>query len=450
MDDLPVELLSYIFLFLYKDPSIPRAKDDFQNSHKLHSTTTVCKRWKDAIEMEPALWTDIWLGHSPAQLHRAALNKWLKYVAVQLDRSGKLPINLDIMVEFVELEDAFSVLKQHLPRCRRLDLRAARRNDGTDHPWFNKFSMVRELLHFPFPVMKFLTIDNIAYGMAETGDEDHGGMVLVDAPNLVSLTSRDPSLKTLVKYSLLPPFFHSSLTNLSICGSWGDGPFDLPPDKLSLPSLKTLRLENTDHLWQFLSALSIPHLEDFIIVCDLANWPSTEELPVNTSAMMHLRRLEWHTTPVAEREAPSLLRLFQSSPNLVSFSYITDDVEHGRFRAFLAESEQDGDVDLLAIYNMLLEQEGTRVMLCPKLRRLCLPSVSLDDMARLIELRPALEYISLQSRITGDTVVVGSREKWRTKIDQMRWIKSRVEFEFPTLRLRPGLPQEEDIAWSPE
>lgn len=450
--DLPFEILSYIFLLLYTDPSVPRAKDDFENTHKLVSAMTACKRWKHVVESSPALWTDIWLGHSPPH-HTPTINQWLECVEIQVNRSGNLPLNLNIMVECVALDDVLHILNPHLPRCRWLGLRGPGTKDAdrnselsVDTTW----SAIHKLLYSPFPALKFLSIDHLEPNrVVEMGSADTDRFVFIDAPNLISITSCCPSLKAIVKCSHPPPLGHPSLQDLSLCGSWIDDPFIIPPDKLDIPNLKTLRLESTDYLWQLLSALCIPHLENLTIVCDLAYWPSAEELPINVSPMAHLQRLEWRTYSAAGNEEPSLHCLLRHSSNLVSFAYISN-VDYEDPSAWT--EDPDAFTNIAMVLNILSEHETATATekLCPNLRSLHLVSMSLDNVVTLIELRPTLERISLQFRKTEDVIVTGPRQRWRMTVNRMRWIKSRVEFEYPTLQLPTEFQQEEDVAWKPE
>ncbi|KAG9036893.1 hypothetical protein FS837_001575 [Tulasnella sp. UAMH 9824] len=451
--DLPFEILSYIFLLLYTDPSVPRAQDDFENTHKLLSVMTVCKRWKHVVASSPTLWTDIWLGHSPPH-QRTTINRWMEYVEVQVNRSGNLPLNLNIMVECVALDDALRILSPHLSRCRWLGLRGPSDKDA-DQDKCSKLSKlsvdttssaIHKLLSSPFPTLKFLSIDHFdANRIVEMGNANSTRFIFIDAPNLISITSRCPYLKAVVKCSHPPPLGYSSLQDLSLCGSWLDDPFIIPPDKFDIPSLKTLRIESTDFLWQLLSALWIPNLENLAIVCDLAYWPPASELPINISPMKHLRRLEWHTYSTADNEEPSLEYLLRHSSNLVSFAYITNvDYEESWPESL------DGFSNIAMVLKLLSKYEAATARLCPNLCSLHLVSINLDNVVTLIDLRPALERISLQFRKIGDVIVTGSRSSWSMIVGQMRWIKSRVEFEYPTLKLPIGLEQEEDVAWNPE
>ncbi|KAG8917083.1 hypothetical protein FRC01_002673 [Tulasnella sp. 417] len=450
---LPFELLSYILLLLYKDPSIPRAEDDFENTHKLQPAMMVCKRWKHVVERSPVLWTDMWLGHSPRRLGTTVYHEWLESVEVQINRSGKLPLNLNIMVECVMLDGVLRVLKPHLSRCRWLGLRGSS-DEAAAQDKCSKLcvdttpSVIHRLLSSPFPALNFLSIDDfIPYRIVETDDGDTDRFVFIDAPNLISITSRCPHLKAMVKSLDPSAFTHPSLQDLSLCGSWSDNPFVIPTDIFNLPNLKNLRLENTDYLWQLLSALSTPYLENLVVACGLAYWPPASELPFNASTMMHLRRLEWHTSSNAECEAPSLRCLLRHSPSLISFAYICDtDYEDPRAWA----RNRSGPEEIDEVLNILFEKEVEESKLCPNLRSLSFVFMSLDNVVGLIELWPALERISIQARETKDVVITGSREEWRIKVDQMKWIRSRVEFVFPTLELPTSLLQEENIAWDPD
>lgn len=416
---------------------------------------TVCKRWRHIVETTPALWTDIWLGHSPRP-QRTTINQWLEYVEVQLNRSGNLPLNLNIMVECVVLEDALRVLNPHLSRCCWLGLRGPSEKDA-DQVKCSKLSVhttlsaIHILLSSPFPALKFLSVDDIStWRLVRTDNDDLNRFVFVNAPNLISITSRCSALKVIVKCSHPPPFTPPSLQDLSLRGSWDDDPLIIPSDKLNLPNLKTLSLQTMDYVWQFLSALCAPQLENLVISCSLAYWPSAGELPTNISPLTHLRRLEWHTYSDSAGEEASLHCLFRHSTSLVSFAYIFDADLEGPSEWAGSAGSGSGDANIGAILNILFEQGTATAMLCPNLRSICFPSLNLDNVVRLIELRPALERISLQVRKTKDVIVTGAREEWRIKVDQMRWIKSQVEFVFPTLELSIGLQQEDDVVWDPE
>ncbi|KAG8902124.1 hypothetical protein FRC00_001565 [Tulasnella sp. 408] len=413
---------------------------------------TVCKRWKHVAEGSPALWTDIWLGHSPPR-QRTTINQWLEYVEVQVNRSGNLPLNLNIIVGCVVLDDALRILSPHLSRCRWLGLRGPSGKDADQNKYLKlsvgtTSSAIHRLLSSPFPALKSLSIDRLYDNPIEEMERTNTArFVFVDAPNLVSITSRCPYLKAIVKCSHPPPLGRSSLQDLSLRGSWIDDPFIIPPDKLELPSLKTLRLESTDYLWQLLSALCIPQLEKLTILCGLAYWPSADELPINVSPMAHLRSLEWRTYSAAGNEEPSLYCLLRHSSNLISFAYVCN-VDSEDPNAWTGNP--DGCANIAMILNILSKHETETAKLCPNLRSLHLVSMSLDSVVTLIKLRPTLERISLQFRKTEDVIVTGPKERWRMTVDKMRWIKSRVEFEYPTLELPPGFQQEEDVAWNPK
>ncbi|KAG8895564.1 hypothetical protein FRC01_012312 [Tulasnella sp. 417] len=415
----------------------------------------VCKRWKHVVEGSPVLWTDIWLGHSPRRQGTTMYQEWLESVEVQINKSGKLPLNLNIMVECVMLDGVLRVLKPHLSRCRWLGLqvsseKAADQSKCSRLSVYNTSSAIHKLLSSHFPALKFLSIGDIGTSrIVKRGNDGNvtDAFVFVNAPNLISITSRCPNFKTMVERSHPPGFTHSSLKELSLCGSWSDEPFVIPPNKFNLPHLKNLRLESTDYFWQMLSALDTPCLENLVIVCELADWPLVSELPINVSTMVHLRRLEWHTFSDAEYEEPSLRCLLRQSPSLDSFAYICDAnfEDPGDWAG-----NRSGEGEIKAVLNILFEEEAAAAKLCPNLRNLSFVFMSLDNVAGLIELRPALEHISIQARKAEDVIVTGSKDEWMIKVDQVRWIKSRVEFVFPILELPTGLLQEENVAWDPE
>ncbi|KAG8924805.1 hypothetical protein FRC00_004702 [Tulasnella sp. 408] len=108
-----------------------------------------------------------------------------------------------------------------------------------------------------------------------------------------------------------------------------------------------------------------------------------------------------------------------------------------------------GDVDdvILALSGLLGERPPR---LCPRLNRLRLACASYEHVRELVLLRPALEFVSVQYRKPGDDVVQ-SKAIWREKVDVIRWIRSKVEFELERTEVAvgPGMEEEEGVLWDP-
>ncbi|KAG8912616.1 hypothetical protein FRC01_004994 [Tulasnella sp. 417] len=416
---LPIELLCPIFLYLYKDPA-KHATNGLRNTHKLTFIMLVCKHWKDIVECTPTLWTDIWLGRGPVLTD--ARDGWITRLEALFERSGTIPLNLTITLGFVDLEDARKVLLHHLPRCQTLVLQPSEVHTDwalSTKRLHQRVSTVHDILSSPFPILQKILIDPI-YLKVET---NYGGPLQLDAPNLRFLSSYSPHIIPFVKAYGSPPA-HDCLESFSIVGGWGNVMEMLPLTRVALPGLRSLSLTQTEDLWNILQVLETPNLECLVVDCGLADWP--EEVNTPTPVLNKLRKLSWYTDPDATDEGANIHHLLQHCPNIESFSYL---------------SNEDADVLLLALPDPLTETRDGSPRLCPKLRRLHLAYASFEQVRELVLIRPALEYVSLQRRKPEDTVT-RSQAVWHEKVDLVRWIRSKVEFEFDRDRKYVGVPSD--------
>ncbi|KAG9029442.1 hypothetical protein FS837_003563 [Tulasnella sp. UAMH 9824] len=420
---LPIELLSSIFLYLYRDQSISRATDDLHNTHKLAFIMLVCKHWKAIVECNPTLWTDIWLGRRPQHVDA---RDWVGWLETLFKRSRTMPLALTILVSFVDLEDAGQVLLQHLPRCETLVIQLP---EG------------HRILSCPFPILRTIFIS----GYDSRYESDYRGPLLLDAPNLRSLSSSTIHIIPFVKAHGTPPT-HGSLESFSINGGWDNMMGKLPLARVSLPSLKSLSLAYTDDLWDILPKLDTPNLESLFVNCGLAEW--SQQVGSPTPVLCNLRELTWYSHSDAMNEIPNLRHLLQHCPNIECFIYNCHLGSANSKQEYLLR--EDADDLALALSESLDETHESTPRLCPRLRRLQLACASFEQVRDLALMRPALEYVSLQFREPGE-VVTQSMTAWREKVDLVRWIRSKVEFKFEMDGVAVGsdLQEEEGVFWDP-
>ncbi|KIO18399.1 hypothetical protein M407DRAFT_31949 [Tulasnella calospora MUT 4182] len=443
---LPPEIFTDIFLHLHSDPSIPRAADDLRNTHKLTFVMLVCKGWKDIVEVAPILWTDIWLGWCPPYLRNEGTGQWSDYIKARFARSGTLPLNLTIMVEQVNLEELSSLLLPHISRCKKLALRALKAETmWTPNFQANTTSVIHHILSSPLPTLQTIIVERLALRQGSDGPCDP---LELDAPNLREIATLSSDIIPFVKPRLPLLSTHNSLERLSISPDWENILPHLPYDLISLPNLKFLYVAYTDHLWNLLQVIETPNLEHFVVNCDYANWP--EEVDTVIPVMSNLRELEWYTDPGAVYEQPTLHHLLQHCPNISSFSYICNEGSAGAFQEDLEAGELDDP--LLALSILLHETQHGTLEFCPQLRRLRIVCASFEQVRDLILLRPMLEHVSMQYRIPGDDIVASSSEyEWLARVNMVRWIRSKIKFEFPTDVGPSGLDlrEEEGVFWGP-
>ncbi|KAG8959217.1 hypothetical protein FRC00_001829 [Tulasnella sp. 408] len=438
---LPVELLDSIFLFLYRDQSIPRTTDDLRNTHKLAFIMLVCKDWKNAVECSPALWTDIWLDRGPK--HVDAKDGWVGSLETLFKRSRTMPLDLTILVSLIDLEYASPILLQHLPRCETLVIQLQQPKGQIDcmTPRRLKACAVHRILSCPFPILQNMAIG----GYSPLYEWDQQGPLLLDAPNLRSLSSSTYRIIPFVKSHGSPPA-HDSLECFSINGGWQNVMEKLPLATISLPKLKSLSLEDTDDLWDILQKLDTPNLESLIVGCGPADW--SEEVDSPTSVLRNLHELTWYTDWDTTNETPNLRHLLQHCPNIEYFKYNCYTGSAPDQEEYLLPEEADNLV--LALSESLDETYNSSPRFCPRLRHLHLACASFEQVRDLVLMRPALEYVGLQCRKPGQ-VVIRSKTVWREKVDLVRWIRSKVEFEFETDGVAVGLDLqgEEGVFWNP-
>ncbi|KAG8899427.1 hypothetical protein FRC01_010557 [Tulasnella sp. 417] len=441
---LPPELLAEIFLHLYKDASIPRADHDLHNTHKLTFVMLVCNAWRDIVERAPTLWTDIWLGRCPLYIGNKNTRQWLDYIKARFARSGSLPLNLTIMITYLDLVNFSQLLLQHISRCKILALRGA--EDGTKWtPVFpsNTPSVIHRILSFPLPALQMIAIGEFVLHQASA----ECGPLELDAPNLRDITTRSPDIIPFVKPQLPHISTHNSLERLSASSGWEYLILHLPRDRLSLPNLKFLSVVYTDHLWNLLQVIDTPNIEHFVVKCGIADWP--EEVDTVIPVMSNLRELEWYTDPNAEYEQPSLHHLLQHCPNLTSLSYICNEDSAESLQVHLRASNVDEPV--LASFVLLHHMQAGIPLFCPELRRLHIACSSFKQVLDLVLLRPTLEYVSMQFRFPSEIIVQGSEDDWHATVEVVRHIRSHIQFEFPTnvSAASPDLLEEEGVFWDP-
>ncbi|KAG9036246.1 hypothetical protein FS837_001725 [Tulasnella sp. UAMH 9824] len=404
---LPPELLIDIFLHLYKDPSVPRAKHDLHNTHKLTFIMLVCKSWKDIVEGAPILWTDIWLGRCPQYIGAENTGQWLDFITTRFGRSGKLLLNLTIMAAYVDLAVTSRLLLQHMPRCKALALRVP---EDEEERWKIRFqsntsTVLHRILSSPLLALQSIVIEDFAFNQEW---EYQWWALMLDAPNLRDLTSLSPSI---------------------------------------IP-LKFLSVTYCDHLWDVLRIIDTPNLEHFVVECGLADWP--EEVDTVIPIMNDLRELEWYTDPEATDEPATLRHLLHHCPNITSLSYICNEAAGESLQKCLVRGTLGGPI--LSFPTLLSETGGGSVRWCPELRRLRIACASFERVRELVLSRPMLEHISMQYRMPVDDIVIGAEDEWREMVDMVRWIRSKVQFEFPTnVEMDAGLElrEEEGVFWDP-
>ncbi|KAG8964624.1 hypothetical protein FRC00_001600 [Tulasnella sp. 408] len=426
----PVELLSSIFLYLYTDHSIPRATDDLRDTHKLAFIMLVCKHWRDIVDCSPVLWTDIWLGRGPE--HVNARNDWITRLEDLFRRSRTMPLTLTILVTLADLEDASQVLLQHLPRCETLAIQQPEGHIGTTESRRLRVSAVHRILSSPFHVLQKIVIGGYNFHY----DSDHRGPFLLDAPNLRFLHSSTSHIIPFIKPHGSPPA-HNSLETFSFDGGWDPVMEMLPLTTVYLPRLKKLSLAYTDDFWNILQILDTPNLESLVANCGLAEWFHEVDSP--KPVLRNLHELTWYTDSDAADETPNLCHLLQHCPNIECFLYSCWSSSANEKDDYL--QRQDADSIVLALSEFIHETDASTPRLCPRLRRLRLGCASFEQIRDLVLTRPALESVSLQYRKPGDDVVTQSKTVWQEKVDLVRWIRSKIEFEFEEADVGPDLQE---------
>ncbi|KIO31432.1 hypothetical protein M407DRAFT_19573 [Tulasnella calospora MUT 4182] len=384
---------------------------------------------------------DIWLGRGPE--HVDAKDDWIDRLEAMFRRSGTIPLTLIIIVTSVDLEDASQVLLQHLPRCETLVLQPPRRRIYYSTPPRQKVSAVHRILSSPLPILRRFVIG----GSSLQYQPDQRRPLLLDAPNLQFICSSTRHIIPFVKPHE-SPHCHGSLQYLSINGGWRNVMDLLPLTTVSLPGLKTLNLGDTHDLWKILQILDTPNLERLTVDCGIAEW--SEEIDTPTPVLSNLRELTWYTNPATNREAPNLRHLLQHCPNIESFIYICRPGVVYSKQIRLAR--EDAVSLVLALSDPLDETHDSSPRLCPGMKGLQLLCASFEQLRDLVLVRPALEYVSLQFRQPGDDFVVQPKAVWREKVDLVRWIRSKVGFDFEegvVEVVRPDLQEEEGVFWDP-
>ncbi|KIO31439.1 hypothetical protein M407DRAFT_19579 [Tulasnella calospora MUT 4182] len=401
----------------------------------------VCKHWKDTVECNPVLWTDIWLGRGLE--HVDVRDEWIARLEALFRRSGTMPLTLTIILTSFDLEDASQFLLQHLPRCKTLVLQPPKCQIDRTTRLRQKVSVVHRILSSPFPILRKFLISSFELQY----EPDHRGPLLLDAPNLRSLDSSTYHIIPLVKPHGSPSC-HGSLQYLSMVGGWGNVMELLPLATVSLPGLKSLSLKYTDHLWNILQILDIPNLERLVVDCGLAEWFAEIDTPA--PVLSHLHELTWYTDPSAVDEAPNLRHLLQHCPNIESFLYSYQSSSVDAKEEYLEREDEDSLI--LALSDPLHETHDSSPRLCPRLKRVHLVCANFEQVRDLVLMRPALQHVSLQYRKPGDDIVVQSKDVWREKVALVRRIRSKVEFEFERdgiAVVRPDLQEEERVFWDP-
>ncbi|KAG8893881.1 hypothetical protein FRC01_013289, partial [Tulasnella sp. 417] len=407
--NLPPELLIDIFLHLYKDPSIPRASHDLHNTHKLTFIMLVCTDWKRIVEHAPTLWADMWVGRCPRYIKDDGNGQWQDYLKTRFTRSGTLPLNLTVMVTYVDLLDLSHILLQNISRCKTLAFRVPKA-ETNGAPWFeyNTPSLVHRILSSPLPVLQMITIGEFTLQKEFFIPK---GVLQLDAPNLRDIFTESPDIIPFVKPQL--PHFsgHSSLERLTISVGWDNIVPNLPRNRLSLPSLKFLSVTYIDQLWNLLQAIDIPNIKHFVINCALAEWPAGADAVI--PVMSNLRELEWYTDPDATEEEPNFRHLLKHCPNITSLSYICEEESSASLRQHL----EHGVIFFANLWSctLLTETEGGRIIFCPKLRRFRIACAEFEQIRELVLLRPMLESLSMQVPTPWDVTVEGSEAAWRDK-----------------------------------
>ncbi|KAG8912617.1 hypothetical protein FRC01_004995, partial [Tulasnella sp. 417] len=255
----------------------------------------------------------------------------------------------------------------------------------------------------------------------------------LDAPNLRFLSSYSSRIIPFVKAYGTPPA-HDCLESLTIAEGWDDVMEMLPLTTVTLPGLRSLSLAVTNDLWSILQVLETPNLECLVVDCGPAEWPPEVDTP--TPVLNNLRKLTWYTDPDATDEEANLRHLLQHCPNIESFSYLYKQ-----------------DEMFFTLPDPLTETQDGSPRFCPRLRHLHLGCASFAEVRELVLMRPALEHVLLQYRKPGDDTIAHSKTAWRQKVDLVRWIKSKVEFEFERYGQvnvpRAGLEEEEGVWWDP-
>ncbi|KAG9042143.1 hypothetical protein FS837_011242 [Tulasnella sp. UAMH 9824] len=303
-------------------------------------------------------------------------------------------------------------------------------------------SAVHRILSSPFPILQKFVIGghDIYYEL------DHRGSLLLDAPNLRSLSSSTYHIVPFVKPCGSSPT-HNSLESFSINAGWSDVVQMIPRPAVSLPRLKSLSLTYTDDLWDILQILDTPNLESLVVNCGLAEWLQEVDSPIPVLHTLH--ELTWYTDSDAADETPNLRHLLQHCPNIEHFLYSCQSISAHEKDEYL--QRQDADSVVLALSESLDDADNNIPRLCTRLRRVRLACASFEQVRDLILTRPALEYVSLQYQKPGDDIVTQSKTVWQEKVDLVRWIKSKVDFEFEMDRADIGsdMQEEEGVFWDP-
>ncbi|KAG8919086.1 hypothetical protein FRC01_001483 [Tulasnella sp. 417] len=340
---IPPELLTEIFLHLYKDASIPRADNTLRNTHKLTFVMLVCRAWKDIVECAPTLWTDIWLGRCPLYIGNKNTRQWLDYIKARFARSGTLLLNLTIMVACVDLANFSQLLLQHISRCKTLALRSPEDETKWAHnSRSNTSSVIHHLLSSPLPALQTITIDEVIL----TDDLEYERRALeLDAPKLRDLTTQSPYI---------------------------------------------IPVAYTDNLWDLLQVLDTSNIEHFVVNCGIADWP--QDVDTVIPVMGNLRELEWYTDIDALFEQPTLRHLLRHCPNITSLSYICYEDSAESLLEDLVAGVVAGPSS-----EFLHQTQAGIPLLCPELRRLRIVCASFGEVLDLVLLRPTLESELYQS-----------------------------------------------------
>ena len=373
---LPEEVLTYIFEIAWSSSRVcTREGTRRAQHHLLRTVSSVCTRWRNAAHNTPLLWSTIVLPIRPGLIWKW----WQDVLKVYLERSRDTPLNLFFNLwtsDDEDIDSLFAMISTHSHRWRRLSIDMVGSYDG---------SIARH--------MSSLCVTNLEHFSLKIRDRQPPKEPLVffnsNAPKLtlfrmvtpthLSLPqSFAPSLKTLH----LAPASHQQqswamlkaalealplLQDLSI-GHRFSAPYTRgnsnASTRLTLPSLKRLRLAQTSDLDFYLDNIEAPFLtEVHLFLINLSQgWASRIRSPFPSPTFLSLRAIH---------SSPTNLRVFSTVfPNL---RHISADEATGIFPAVHVGPFQDAEHHVYLRDPNPGERIPAMELAFPKLQMLSLP-----------------------------------------------------------------------------
>ncbi|KAJ3544026.1 hypothetical protein NMY22_g2931 [Coprinellus aureogranulatus] len=106
---LPLEVLGEVFLWTPESDTRP---NNYQRT--VAQVSLVCKRWRDAAQLSPRLWRDIWVQAGASSVSFEGISSWIA-------RAGNLPTHLEISSPRCRSVDEGTLWDEDANRCRGRD-----------------------------------------------------------------------------------------------------------------------------------------------------------------------------------------------------------------------------------------------------------------------------------------------------------------------------------------